>query len=173
MGAILAGGAGLVNSMVNWNRVRACCQNYPSFRRKPESRCCGSGTALLQQAIPAPAPAGMTKMRLFNTRQSNLTTHPSRHRQRVLRQRFVSGGLAGEPSLPASQIPACAGMTVEGAGMTVWGAGTTVEGAGMTVWGAGTTVEGAGMTVWGAGMTTEVNHPIGNAAGGCQPLAGA
>ena len=38
--------------------------------------------------------------------------------RRTVRQRFFSGGLAGEPSFPASQIPACAGMTVEGTGMT-------------------------------------------------------
>ena len=37
----------------------------------------GGSTALLQQAIPAPAPAGMTKMMLSDICQSNLTTRPS------------------------------------------------------------------------------------------------
>ena len=54
--------------------IRACCQIDSSFRRKPESSCFGGATTLLQQTIPAPAPAGMTKMRLLNIGQSNLTT---------------------------------------------------------------------------------------------------
>ena len=40
-------------------------------------------------------------------------------------------GLVGELSFRSGQIPACAGMTVEGVGMTVEGTGMTVEGAGM------------------------------------------
>ena len=58
--------------------------------------------------------------------------------RRRLRQRFFSDGLAGEPSLPAGQIPACAGMTDLGAGMP-------------------------GL---GAGIGQKLNHLIGNAAGG-------
>ena len=38
----------------------------------------GGNTALLQQAIPAPAPAGMTKMRLSDTCQNDLTALPGR-----------------------------------------------------------------------------------------------
>ena len=40
------------------------------------------------------------------------------------------GGLAGEPSRREGEIPACAGMTVEGAGVPAC-AGMTVEGAGI------------------------------------------
>ena len=66
----------------------------------------------------------------------------------------IAGGrrcfLAGQPLLCGGEIPACAGMTVEGAGipacagMTVGGAGVPAC-AGMTVGGAGI---GAGGGVW-------------------------
>ena len=46
--------------------IRACCQIDSSFRRKPESGRLGSSTALLHQAIPAPALAGMTRTRLLD-----------------------------------------------------------------------------------------------------------
>ena len=38
--------------------------------------CIGGSPALLQQAIPYPAPARMAKKRLLDTCQSNLTTRP-------------------------------------------------------------------------------------------------
>ena len=74
---------------------------------------------------------------------------------------FVSG---------EGEIPACAGMTGEGAGMTVVGAGMAAgEGeipacAGMTVVGAGMAVVGTGMAVVGTGTTVEVKLPDWNAA---------
>ena len=78
----------------------------------------GSSTAFIRRAIPAPAPAAMTKMRLMDTCQSSLTTRPRLATGRVHHPAgafpgaaFFVGGLAGEPSLLASQIPACAGMT--------------------------------------------------------------
>ena len=52
------------------------CQIATSFLRKQEPRCFGSSTALFQQATPAHAPAGMTKMKLLDIGQSNLTTRP-------------------------------------------------------------------------------------------------
>ena len=60
------------------------------------------------------------------------------------------------------EIPACAGMTVVGAGMAVEGAGMAA-GEGEIPACAGMTGEGAGMTVVGAGMTTEVKSPDWNA----------
>ena len=56
--------------------VRACGQIAPPLLRQPEPGRFGGSTALLRQAIPAPAPATMTKMRLLDACQGNLTTRP-------------------------------------------------------------------------------------------------
>ena len=87
--------------------TRACCQIVPSFLRKQELGRFGGSTALLQQTIPAPAPAEMTKMRLLDI----LPVIPAQ--AGIWRRRCQLAHVDTLPVIPAPSpvIPAKAGIS--------------------------------------------------------------